>query len=150
MLSLAVFFFFFTVILACFLAYNTEFFLSYSKLLVIKHPSAELRCCFDTEYVIQLCTWGHQSLCVRLRVGVLRAGVQKPLSVDPCHYRSSSNKQLEAHYQHLPCDSISTEPSNAPETFYQSGEEASVQAAKRDVLKGCLVISFNQTESVWL
>lgn len=141
------------VISCCFfflLACNTEISLSYLRLLRVKRPSVELRYCFATEYVKQLCTWGHRSLCVRLRVGVLHAGVQKPLSVDPCHYRSPSNKQLEAHYQHLPCDSISTEPSNAPETFYQSGQEALLQAAKRDVLKGCLVISFNQTETVWL
>lgn len=146
------------VLSSCFLAccsffllsYNTKVSFSYSKLLGVKRPSVELCRCFDTKCVKQLCTWGHRSPCASLRVGVLRAGLQKPLSVDPCHYRSSSNKQLEAHYQHLPCDSISTEPSNAPETFYQSGEEALLQAAKRDVLKGCLVISFNQTETVWL
>lgn len=78
-------------------------------------------------------------------------GVQKPLSVDPCHYHSSSNKQLKAHYQYLPSDSISPEPRNAHETFYQSEEEAvELYAAKRNVLKGCSVISFNQTETVWL
>lgn len=39
----------------------------------------------------------------------------------------------------------------APETFYQSEEEAAVlRAAKRAVFKGCSLISFNQTETVWL
>lgn len=32
------------------------------------------------------------------------------LSVDPCHYGSPSNKQLEAHYGYLLCDNINTEP----------------------------------------